>query len=699
MSVAFSKSIGSQQAYSISQMISQNHTANHLNFWLTDWKSRNLPPNEVVIDSSEALWIACVKTFAECHDTNAYITACADSLLLDTKIPKCFIRSDRSHFMKAVTHNKLLKQTHATVQRLLIGIIGYVIQCKSIEECRIILQHLFTLTKNEQITSEVIASKKFLTDLIATHDFPEETPPVGQLPLALPNLDREIDIFQDERKNAATTYRDTSMYRWILNIYESVVTNADAEVDFPNIFHCKKAEDFLLRVFARIPLWSNVMCDKFNSTNFTATSSSSESEFKNIKHLMGIKTSKVSVFVNMHLEQIFGRTISALSNLKSADVVADAMSTKAENASSGQNIRRENRSSSLCAIEHDHDLSTSLNRSRSESDIVEAVPKEKEENWKGRNRTLAEVRRSRVSALEPHDIDYICQDIPLLRNGYTYKRRKAGQKSIIVKNTCSMDSVFTIYAAAFLDNRVTNDEMKNSTSENEFSFLVKSVFTTKGKSDLLYINRTNLLLQIFVDEIYGSQITEDANTKTVDCYTGIGGFFDNLVKRDQYRIASAKTTKRCMNCEYVFERFSACLPFFASIHTNVNLTNLQQYISNDGVTASTCRECGKQALISRTLGNVIAIETEPTTHRTKWKKYKISDLKEKLCVDESVYTLFGLIERVSLSDEKGHFVAYVKRNNGVWQKVDDIENKIVASRSITMTPMFIYMMFFIKELK
>lgn len=671
-------------------MLSQNHSSNQINFWLVDWKNRSLRTDEVIIDASEALISACVKTFAECYDANSYVTVCIDSVLYGTKPPACFIRLDVAHFVHALMQNKTFKQLHKKVQSLLLGVIGYVIHCERIEECEIILRHIFTLTKNEYVNDEVTSSKKFLTELVSTHEFTNVESPPSSL-----DCEEHIDIFHDddEKKHKSTTgtYKDTSMYRWIMKIYESVdILNQSEGDSIDNIYCCAKAEKFVIKIFARLPMWSNIMCMKFNSKNFTATSSASESEFKNIKRLMGIKTNKPHVFVNLHLDQITGNSKLVSANQKSADAAATGVSasTRGKNTES-----RNKRSLSLSRVSFDSTKSTP-NRSRSVNDFTDVIPKEFAENWKGRNRSPSMLKRSRASILNPHNIDYFCHDVPLLRNGYTSKSRKAGKKSIIVTNTCAMDSVFAIFCAAYLDNKVTKNDINCSTSANEFSFLIRNFFTSDEKPKFHYENRTKLLMKIFTKENYINQISDSKHSITVSCKSGIGGFFKKLVQTDNGKIASVEKTRQCLNCNYENVNYSSVVPLHVSINSDVNLFEIERYIVNED-TAFTCRECGNQSIVSQQFKNIIAFEVEPFVHK-RMKKYTISQLKEKICVRGEIYNLFGLIENIPAIQ---HFVGHVKRNNGQWQSIDDLKTEIDTSRRITSISMYIFMLFYIQEAK
>lgn len=470
------------------------------------------------------------------------------------------------------------------------------------------------------------------------------------------------------------------------------------EIGIDNIYCCTEAEKFVFKTFVRLPMWSNVMCEKFKSTNFTPTSSASENEFKNIKRLMGIETHRVHVFVNSHLEQLSGILKLASANTISTDGTStDSGAIDGQDRKLRRNARKIRSSSfsehSVDSILLTHDRSRSLNDVN--DDVSDTIQKECEENWKGRNRNPSMLRRSRKSILNPHDIDYVCQDIPLLRNGYTSKSRKANQKSIIVTNTCAMDSVFAIYCAAYLDNKVTKNYINDSTEEDSFSFFVKTIFTSKTKSTTHYENRTELLMRIFTKKNYRRQIKEDKHTITVSCKTGLAGFFEKLSKQDNERIASIERTNECTECSYTYVSYSVLMPMYVSIHGDVDLINIERYITmNDDIVFS-CRKCGNNSIITQRVNNIIAFEVEPLVRKRK-KQYTISQLKENISVHGESYTLFGLIEYISTIE---HFVAYVKRNNGVWQSIDDLKNEIESSKRITSTPLYISMLFYVKNEK
>lgn len=158
----------------VAQLLSQNHDANYIQFWLISWFANLKKPDEVIIDGSEALMRAAVRSFTSYASTNKYISGCMQAILQNGSPPRCFIRLDRSHFVRTIHGNKVLRKLDQRVSRMIKGVIGYLIQCVSIELVKQVLKHLFTLTRNSAGTEAVIVAKNFLTKLVQTHQRPFE---------------------------------------------------------------------------------------------------------------------------------------------------------------------------------------------------------------------------------------------------------------------------------------------------------------------------------------------------------------------------------------------------------------------------------------------------------------------------------------------------------------------------------------------
>lgn len=276
---------GTNRSVPVAQMLSQYHDANYIRYWLTSWFADTKKPDEVIIDASEALISASVQAFAHCASTNKYVSACMTALIENVPPPPCFIRIDRSHFVRSINGNKHLRKMDERVRRLIKGVIGYLIQCDSLDMVRLTLTHVFTLTRNAHVTDAVSAAKQFLTKLVKTHTIFENFADNKNEEFADQNV--ELSIGQD---SGTDTYRDTTAYKWLQAIYNSVSIQEPSDCDslsVENIYFSTKLDNFLMQLFVRISMWSNVMCKACGSTNLNPSSSASESEFKNIKRLLG----------------------------------------------------------------------------------------------------------------------------------------------------------------------------------------------------------------------------------------------------------------------------------------------------------------------------------------------------------------------------------------------------------------------------
>lgn len=224
-----------------------------------------------------------------------------------------------------------------------------------------------------------------------------------------------------------------------------------------------------------------------------------------------------------------------------------------------------------------------------------------------KNKPLPLFRRSKTSILQPQDIEYFCHNIPILRNGYTTKSRASSKKSVVVTNTCAMDSVLAIYCSAYLDNEVTKNEINESTVLNRFSWFVKSFFTCEKRSIQHYKKRTELLLKIFTKETYPNAVTENNHVTNVVCMTGVAGFFEKLINLDGGQMSSVKRCQQCANCSYENISYSPFAPLRFSVVSDVRLDDIEQYVVlNDGNVVSECRGCGNNLSVSEEFKNIIA---------------------------------------------------------------------------------------------
>lgn len=444
-------------------MITQVHTIDSIESWLKDWRKNNQSPGVVIMDECGALMGAAVNVFTQYSSVNEYLNGCMKSLLLgtDDDLPHCFLRTDRSHFVKSIFRNvqKGLKQ----MTRIIRGVLGYLITCTSLDEAKTIISHLFTLVCNEYSSKCVDDAYEMLMLLVRTHE-------IGDTHRAMIDLESTADnnsAIPEETTKKDRSYRNTSNYVWVSDILKAIPIvedelNESGNAKSLNAFYAPKYKKYLIRTFVRLPLWSNVMMRKFGSTKEYATSSQVENIFKDIKRNLCFKKKRIDLFMTRHIKYLSGQMKLALAGQKMPIT------------------RKAKKSLSLDVSQRKHGKKITPNRmkrSLSMEDINNSDESEIEqfENWRNKGKTQltsnreTNIRRAKHSILSKQDLTYFHNDIPLLVNGHT-------TKNIITESTCAFDSIYVIYAVAVLD---YNCNEILSTPTSIFSQFLSDIFIKK----------------------------------------------------------------------------------------------------------------------------------------------------------------------------------------------------------------------------
>lgn len=248
-----------------------------------------------------ALIGAAINVFTSFPNTNAYVDACMNALLKSgTGVPECFIRIDRSHFVKSIIRNTE-KGDHRK-NKLIRGVLGFLIQCTDHSAFKKIIQQLFVLIRNEYFTFTALQARDSLVKLVRTHQLED---------LNENEEDNDSHYELEEYQELASLkpckmLKETIGYAWITEILNQVELSEMTDDAIENIYYTPEYENYLITTIARAPLWSNLMMEKFHSKHTYATSSAAESEFKNIKSLLKFNTKRTDVFLKQHIEVLSG---------------------------------------------------------------------------------------------------------------------------------------------------------------------------------------------------------------------------------------------------------------------------------------------------------------------------------------------------------------------------------------------------------
>lgn len=138
-------------------------------------------------------------------------------------------------------------------------------------------------------------SKRRLLNLCATHDFDFE--------------ERHTEKDQTEDQKPEEQDQDEPDDAWLQEIITKVpIVNDEISAEpIDNIYYiCDDAEkDKYIKLLSKIPLWSNIMNEVFDSRFLTATSQDAESYFKTLKHhVMDQKMIRADKFLSLHVNSM-----------------------------------------------------------------------------------------------------------------------------------------------------------------------------------------------------------------------------------------------------------------------------------------------------------------------------------------------------------------------------------------------------------
>lgn len=189
----------------IYQVLSDRHTLSFHCNWLNEWIKNNKNVDEIILDDSAALVGACVKTFAQCKNTNEYISKCMDSLLSGTPPPKAQIRLDRSHFVKSLHRMSQLNKEDIRKKALFTRVFGFLILCESLDVVECTIQDLFIVIRSEYATQSCVRSLENLKNICLMDD-----PNAAQIENDESYVKIRSTIESSEEDN---TYKNTTSYR------------------------------------------------------------------------------------------------------------------------------------------------------------------------------------------------------------------------------------------------------------------------------------------------------------------------------------------------------------------------------------------------------------------------------------------------------------------------------------------------------
>lgn len=129
--------------FSVSQMISEIHNTNAINYWLIEWvRSGAPPPKEVVCDFSKAILTAAIRAFANYGSIEQYVNA-----LSEGPLPICYIRVDVAHFIHMAAI--FLRPERPRVQKFYLAALVQMVLARTVNDAAAIFRSILIVSKSE----------------------------------------------------------------------------------------------------------------------------------------------------------------------------------------------------------------------------------------------------------------------------------------------------------------------------------------------------------------------------------------------------------------------------------------------------------------------------------------------------------------------------------------------------------------------
>lgn len=364
---------------------------------------------QICVDDSAALIKSSVITFANCASVKEYLSKCFSVLHGNiADLPRCLIRLDTFHFLRSLKRIPCLKSADINVRKFYISAFIALMECDDFAKAKKMLQELSLVCQSKVDNRDVKKSVNFIgkecqrnkmDDVAYSEDDGE-------------NLFEET-LLDEEAGNDCD---------WFVE-FRSEKTENESEIENGknNILFLPALQKNIVELAKRLPLWTAVMKNSFNSAHNLQNQGNAESAFNLIKNV---------VFSNVHLPIRADQFVK--DHINSINGYAKHMMTKQKG---------EER---VLALERSKDPA---------------------ENWMNQTK-IAE--RKRINALP--------NTIQMLSNTYLNRRRRHAP---YFKQMCAFNSIVHALSCAFLDSQNLKEHLKelivDEDGTRKTTFLVENV--------------------------------------------------------------------------------------------------------------------------------------------------------------------------------------------------------------------------------
>lgn len=645
-------------------------------------RKANFPiPRSVVCDFDMALLNAIVKAFGQYSNLKDYLTTCFALILTEHSVetPKCFIRLDICHYMHMVSRWKFFSQLNPKVRKFYIRAMALLTKQTNFFHFVELAKSIILLSLSEEIgkandgnDSPSESARVLITNHIKGIE--EES-----------LYDKDNNNAQDEDFDMEIT--NCNIVSWSSNLVEDcrkTLAETKIKCDMANPYYVPQLSQKLKTFLPYFPLYSGIMIPIFGCGQINASSSSVESEMKDIKHILlknKERPMRADKFVTTHLRSFAGRSLLAMSSHDSLLSAKNNESvTKNEVISSPidetepiiPTIRESNLpgdiSNSPITLNQSKKFETDSNSPTNigvefyseESNIISGDTNELnlQHNWRNKNTTQTNKRKTYLDNCPDWDISHTGKTrigVANLQNGSLCSFLTIDKKRVVIINTCGFDSIASIIACA-----CSNEYYKNSieTSDTNIMRFVEC-FLKNGCSQNTYKLRAEILMGV---NNFKTQI--DKNNITIDCLSSIGNVAQYVFTNNPSYIE----IKNCVVCSNMIMRQSILIPINVDLIIKHGYCELSTAIL-EGMpdNRSTC--CKQRMSRNIKYGKQIFIECDAIENNIE-KEHSLAEFQPKIQVGDNSFLLAGIVARYG-DIGNGHYVGYSYQGSQ-WIEFDDL---------------------------
>lgn len=282
-------------------------------------------------------------------------------------------------------------------------------------------------------------------------------------------------------------------------------------------------------------------------------------------------------------------------------------------------------------------------------------------NTVSQSQTKHNKNRSQSSILNPLNSQRFIKSVPVLRNGsHTLLDNR---KLVELNNTCSFDSIISIYACLYFEYQELRDYIDKNYS-SDFSNLIQLLYQQNSFDQAAETVRYKMLKKIFAR----TQSLVESNTFIhINAKASISHMISRICSNKNELVASKEETVNCLSCGQKKTTFCSHLNVDLNIY---DLCDVQNSIEENG--ERTCRNCSNvihSTKIQNTFTSVVAIDTKEIDSGVHHRRYAINNISKYINLNGTEYELIGAIEHQPISE---HFVAHIKRASNEWFTFDNM---------------------------